>query len=78
MIGAQDRVGQLEARIRTRGQAPIQPDPELPQRLVRLVPRDGGRDLGRAGRLRRDPGQVHRRQGAAHAAGTQDGLPRPA
>jgi hypothetical protein len=75
MISAQDRINQLEGRIRPGGQALIQPGPELPQRLVRLVPGDGGRDLAGIRRLRRQPA---RRQGTAQAARTQDGLRLPA
>ena len=44
VIGAQDRVAQLEARIRPGGQAPVQPGTELPQRQV---------PVNRAGDLRR-------------------------
>ncbi len=66
MIGAQDRIGQLEQGIRPRGQAPVQPGPELPQRLVCLVPRDRVRDLGRIRRLQRRPGR--------DGTGLQDGL----
>jgi hypothetical protein len=65
VIGAQDRVAQLEQRIRPRGQALIQLQAELPQRLVRPVPRDRIRDPGRIRRLRR------RAQGRT---GIQDGL----
>jgi len=34
VIGAQDRIGELEERVRARGQAPVQAFPELPQRQV--------------------------------------------
>ena len=52
VIGAQDRVAQLEQRISAGGQAPVQPGAELPQRHV---PGDGVGDLGRVrgGRDRR-------------------------
>jgi hypothetical protein len=66
VIGAQDRIGQLEQGVRPGGQALIQPDPELPQRLAGPVPRDRVRDLGRIRRLRCRPGQ--------DATGIQDGL----
>ena len=44
VIGAQDRVAQLEQRVSPRGQAPVQPGAELPQRHV---PVDGPGDLRR-------------------------------
>jgi hypothetical protein len=78
VIGAQDRLAQLEGRVRPGGQAPVQPGPELPQRPVPPVPRDGGRDLRRVRRPRRPPGRLSRRQGTARAAGAQDGLRLPA
>jgi hypothetical protein len=47
VISAQDRIAQLEQRIRPGGQALIQPGAELPQRPVRLAARDRVRDLRR-------------------------------
>jgi len=63
---AQDRVAQVEQRIGAGGQAPVQPGPELPQRLERLVPRDRAHHLGRIRRPRHRPGHG--------GAGIQDGL----
>ncbi len=78
MISAQDRVAQLEARVRPGSQALIQPGTELPQPLVRPVPRDRVRDLRRIRRLRPDPGQAPRHREPAQAAGIPDRLRLPA
>ena len=60
VIGAQDRVAQLEQRICPRGQAPVQPGAELPQRHV---------PVNRAGHLRRiRRGRHHGRAAARRAA----------
>jgi hypothetical protein len=56
VIGTQDRVAQLEQRISPRGQAPVQPGTELPQRQV---------PVNRACHLRRIQGS--RRHGRAAA-----------
>ena len=63
MIGAQDRVGQLEQRISAGGQAPVQPGTELPQRHI---PGDGTGDLGRI-RGGRHHGRTRHDQRAAPA-----------
>ena len=50
VISSQDRIGQLELRVRPRGQAGIQPGAELPQRQE---PVNGTGDLGRIRGCRR-------------------------
>ena len=64
VIGAQDRIGQLEQRIRAGGQAPVQPGTELPQRHV---PGNSGGDLGRirGGGITAGPGAISAQPGSA-------------
>ena len=60
VIGTQDRIAQIEQRIRPRGQAPVQPGTELPQRHV---------PVNRAGHVRGiQGGRRHGRAAARRAA----------